>query len=425
MLPLEGKSRGISMQFVANFEIKTETSIINDDLILRFEHPNGLYRVLMRNIPRSEYTIPFLLSLHLYFEASELNEAQEVAEELLTECLNMLSFTTGSKFMYHRIRQIVDASSESPVMRSVIMWADQIKYEDPQPFLDEKTKKTIEQLLEHDISPAIQRAMKWYRLGVNERVPDDQFMYFWFAIEIIAEFQKPSDKVSDRCPHCQSSLYCETCEKHPAHKPYAKQAIRALLKSVDQECDDSTIESLEKTRNSLMHGSILREIEDSLPEPHEEIVDVLGRLLWKALIHQFPKEIFDGTLILGYPSTYINRTLKAATHLETIVSTTPEGDFNLDFSGFQAKVIPFGPPQSASPRIINMTTDQYERLGQLRPEKKDQQEIRERILQRVEIKGGTVFAMVLSTDDALIKKSLKEGNTSAWQDLFREIYSAV
>jgi len=121
-------------------------------------------------------------------------------------------------------------------------------------------------------------------------------MYFWFALEIVAEFQKSTEKLPDRCPHCQSPLYCETCEKHPVHRPYAKQAIRALLKAVDEEGGDATVELLDKTRNSLMHGSTLRDIEDSLPQPHEQIVDTLGRLLRRALILQFPREMFDGVL---------------------------------------------------------------------------------------------------------------------------------
>ena len=48
-----------------------------------------------------------------------------------------------------------------------------------------------------------------------------------------------------------------------------------------------------------MHGITLREVEAELPDPHEQIVDVLDQLVWKALIHQFPKEIFDGKTVMG------------------------------------------------------------------------------------------------------------------------------
>lgn len=408
------------MKVVANYEVKTECSVVTDELVLRIQHPKGLYRARIQNIPRSVYTTPFLLSLHLYFDAPTVDEAQEVADSLLVDCLNMLAFTTGSRFQRHRIRQIVDATP-GQAMRRVLMWSDSIEYEDPQPFLDDKATQAIERLSEFDAPPAIRRAMRWYRLGINATVPDDQFMFFWFAVEIVAEFQKSPERVPDRCPKCRSPLYCESCKTHPDHKPFAKQAIRTLLKAVDKDCDDATVDRLEMTRNSLMHGKTLKDIEDSLPEPHEQIVDVLGRLLWRVLVHQFPKEMFDGKLSMGYPSTYIHRTANAVAHLETVVPVGADGDFDLSFTGTTAKLEPFGPPQSALPTVIRMSPEQHGRLGKLRYTEGDQQEMCQRIHGRVKMKDGHVHSLVLATDMAAINAALKRNETGAWQDLFREI----
>lgn len=154
------------MECVANYEIKTECSVVADGLVLRIKHPKGLYRGRIQNIPRQVYTTPFLLSLHLYFDAPTLGEAQDIADDLLADCLNMLAFTTGSRFQRHRTRQIVDATP-GIAGRSVLMWGDSIEYEDPEPLLDEDTARAIERLLEFDIPPAIRRAMRWYRLGIN------------------------------------------------------------------------------------------------------------------------------------------------------------------------------------------------------------------------------------------------------------------
>lgn len=410
------------MECVANYEIKTECSVVTDDLALRIKHPKGSYRVRIQNIPRQVYTTPFLLSLHLYFNAPTLNDAQDIADALLADCLNMLAFTTGSRFQRHRIRQIVDATAqENNGMRSLLMWSDQIEYDDPQAFLREDIPQTIERLLEFDIPPPIRRAMRWYRLGINETVPDDQFVNFWFALEIVAEFQKPTDKVFDKCPRCQAALYCESCKTHPVHKPFASQAIRALLKAADKECDDGTIDRLLKTRNSLMHGSTLKEIEDSLPQPHEQIVDVLGQLLWKALILQFPHGMFDGTLAMGYPSTYVHRTLRAIAQMQTITPVGGDGDLDLNFKGIEMKLVPFGPPQSALPTVISMSPKQYKRLAELRFMPGDHQEMCRRVYEKAKIKNGRVHVLVLSTDLALINDALKRGDTGAWQDFCREI----
>jgi len=106
------------MECVANYEIITECSIEADDIVLRIKHSKGLYRARIQNIPRPDYTTPFLLSLHLYFDAPTLDEARDIADDFLADCLNMLAFTTGSRFRHHRIRQIVDATPGKTGMRS-------------------------------------------------------------------------------------------------------------------------------------------------------------------------------------------------------------------------------------------------------------------------------------------------------------------
>lgn len=156
------------MECVANFEVKSELSVLADDRILRIKHPKGLYRARIQNIPRTVYTTPFLLSLHIYFDAPSLDEAKDISEECLVDCLNMLAFASGSRFELHRIRQLVDVTtSGQDGMRDVRLWSDSIEYEDPEPYLDEEMVKSIQRLLEFDAPPAIRRALRWYRLGIN------------------------------------------------------------------------------------------------------------------------------------------------------------------------------------------------------------------------------------------------------------------
>ena len=410
------------MHCVANFEVESEVSVVSDDLVLKIKDPNGAFRAQIRNIPRSEFTIPLLLSFHIYFEAPNLEDAQDIADDLLASCLNLLAFTSGSGFRKHRIRQIVNA--EPPLklaMRDVRMWGERIEYDDPQPFLTDQFSSSIERLLEFDIPPAIQRALRWYRLGIVASAPDDQFTYFWFALEIVAEFQKPTTKVHDKCARCQSPLYCEQCEKYPLHRPYAKQAIRELMKAADKTCDDETVELLDKTRNSLMHGTTLKEIESELPDPRESVVDTLGRILWKVLIRQFPKEMFDGKLIMGVPSTYVHYKVNSIAQIQTVVPVDSNGNFDLEFKGMTMAMQPFGPPQSASPIVLGMTPDQYDRLGTLSYTKGDHQEMLRRIHGRVQEREGNIYALVLATDMSLIRQAMEKKQDGPWQDLLREI----
>lgn len=409
------------MRVAANYEIRSNCSVVEDGQVLRIQHPRGLYKARTQNISRSAFDRPFLLSLHIYFEAPSLEQAEEIGEELLADCLNMLAFATGAGLQRHRIRQIVDATPGLDGMRSVLMWGDSIEYEDPQPCLDLDISRSVERLMEFDYPPAIRRALRWYRIAINEEHPDDQFMSFWFALEILAEYQKSPEKVPDRCPRCRSPLFCESCKLHPEHRPYAKQAIVALLKDVDSGCTDATIAILDKARNSLMHGTTLREVEAELPNPHEHIVDVLGQLVWSALIRQFPKEIFDGNTVMCFPSTFVHYSARGIAHIQTVVHENSEGELDLSFRGISMKMEAFGPPQSARPSVVRMTAEQHQRLVKLSYAEGDQRDLCKRVAARSKQQGEHFLSLVLATDMATVKSALEQNQPGTWVDLFRDI----
>jgi hypothetical protein len=408
------------MQCVANYEVQTDASVFEDGRWLTFEHPKGVFKVRLRNIVRQDYSTPFLLSLYLTFEAPDLDAAPDLADERLAECLNFLALATGCTYVRHRIRQIVDCTPGLK-MRSCLMWGDSIEHENPHPIIDERITASLGRLLTYDPPPVLRRAMRWYRIGINAENPDDQFQYFWFALELIAIARKSTDKVNDKCPHCQSALYCEKCEIHPMHRPYEKQAIRTLMQSVDKTCDDAIADRLEKARNTLMHGGTLREIQEHLPKPHEEIVDVLGRIVFKVLINEFPRETFLEKLSIASPSTYIHRTLSGIAHVQTVVPIEADGALDLSFSGMQVSLMPEGPPQSARPGLIGMSLQQYERLKRLCYEPGDHQEMCRRICGHVDAQGEQVIAKALSTDMTRILEAVNRGERGPWQDLFSEI----
>lgn len=412
------------MRCVANYEIESEMSVASDDIRLKLQHPKGHFQARIKNIVRDDYLTPFLLSLQLIFEAPSLNEAKDVAQEKLTECLNMLAFVTGAGVRRHRTKHIVDCTPLSG-MRDCLVWADSVGHEDPQPFIDENIIASMERLLQFDSPPAVRRALRWYRIGIHDSTPEDQFQYFWFALEILAEHQKASEKLADKCPRCKSPLYCENCKTHPTHRPYPKQAIRALIQSVDKASEEETIEALDKARNAIMHGATLEEIEEELPSSGEHIVDVLGRILFMALVHQFPKEILKETIQFGRPTTYIHRTRTGIAHVSTIVPKGEDGELDFDsFTGLKVSMVTDDPPQSGRPSIIKMTSDQHKQLALLTHKNGDHQQLCKRVYRRAKIANDKVMTLVLSRDMARIQEALKRGETGNWQDLFREIMGA-
>ena len=107
--------------------------------------------------------------------------------------------------------------------------------------------------------------------------------------------------------------------------------------------------------------------------------------------------------------------------MRTSVPANEDGDLDLSFTGIKAQMLPPGPPQSAKPTVIRMTPEQYERLGQLRFAKGDDQEMCRRIWDRGKQDGDFIYVVVLSTDMELIEDAVRRGDHSEWQDLFREI----
>ena len=165
----------------------------------------------------------------------------------------------------------------------------------------------------------------------------------------------------------------------------------------------------------------MREIEESLPDPHEQVVDVLGRLVWRALLHQFPKEMFDGKMVIGYPTTYVHYVANAIAHIQTIVPQSADGNLDMSFTGMTAKMESDGPPQSALPSVIHMTADQHERLMRLGYGAGDQKDMCRRVANKYEKQGESVATLVLATDLTVIRSALERGEEGDWQSLFREL----
>lgn len=412
------------MECIANYEIQSDASIGLDDYELRFKHPRGIFKARLKNVVRKNRLTPFLLALQITFDSPSLQEAQDIGKEHLVDCMNMLSFATGASFTSHRTIVIIDGTPSSG-MRGCLLWPEDAGHEDPEPFLDDGIAKTIEWLLQYDAPPVVRRALRWYRFGVNASQPEDQFQYFWFALEILAEYKKPAEKVAEKCPRCKSPLYCETCKEHPTHRLFVKQAIRSLIESVDAECTEEIISNLDEARNRLMHGATLKEIEDRLPEPREEIVDVLGRLVFEALLHQFPKEENDKKISFGMPTTYVHRKLTSVVHAETVIPLDERREFSMGgLHGTTVTMGKDGPPQSAFPLVIEMTPEQQQRLGALTKEKGEGQEMCQRIYKNVIDNNGKRLSLVLATDMSRIKEAINKKESGGWQDLFREIITA-
>ena len=150
-------------------------------------------------------------------------------------------------------------------------------HELPYPVLTSAIFKSVEVFAEAKISDRMRRVLRWFARGVRSPYPDDQFQYFWFVVELLAQLDKVPEQVNDLCSKCRHPLYCEKCGMHPTHRPYPKQAILGLFGSTISDEPDVFFVKANKVRNCLLHGDDIRRVEIEVQLGIGEMVDKLGR----------------------------------------------------------------------------------------------------------------------------------------------------
>lgn len=199
-------------------------------------------------------------------------------------------------------------------MRECLYFSPSTAHDDaPYETLDQRLLDTVALLQAHPLSPRLRRAMKWFGNGVASKSPDDQFVYFWFVVELIAQLVKDPSPVSDKCPVCREPLYCSTCEKTPLHRPYPKQAIEQLF----SESGAAELYSRASTaRNMLMHGDEMTAIEEALQIEFPGLVNDMGKLAWISILNQFLPVLIGKIPVFLECSQYVYMNLSGTAHMQ-------------------------------------------------------------------------------------------------------------
>lgn len=227
-----------------------------------------------------------VLSARLEFEAPSLDEAREISEGYLAQALNAACYVTGHSFAYNSLKQIVDWTS-GLTMRDIRLFHEVPMRETADAGLSEEFARSIEHHIFTQTGQRQQTALRWFRLGLQASSTEDQFTYFWFALEIAAESLKDTEKVPSSCPHCRGPLYCKSCDKTPVHRKYAGEAIRGLVDRLRTRDSDDVFPVLQRIRHTLMHGDRIASVIDDLPCTEEQAVNVLCHITREAMRGMF------------------------------------------------------------------------------------------------------------------------------------------
>jgi hypothetical protein len=259
--------------------------VLDSDLCLKAgEGPftlNGPDSTLtLSNIGTDDALPDAVLSAQLIFEADSFKNIREVASGKLTEALNCLTFATNRKFSLRLLKRVIDWTP-GIVTRNATIYVETPEWDVAEPALDSAFMDTAERLLAMQSGDELKAAMRWYRMGIQAPNLEEQFSYFWFALEIAAETLKGSEKVASKCPQCQGPLFCEKCCDYPTHRRYPGEAIQQTIRRVHPAGADEIFKTLQLIRHTLMHGGRIISVVDRLPCDEQQAVNKLAFVTWQ------------------------------------------------------------------------------------------------------------------------------------------------
>jgi hypothetical protein len=199
------------MRCLADFVLDSDLCLKADRRPLTLNDPKGRFSVTLSNASKAEYAVPdAVLSAQVIFDTdlvlvTKFREIRELATNLLEEALSVLTYTTNRKFVPRTLKRLIDWTP-GLVERDAMIYTETPEWDLAEPALDEAYICTAERMLSMQAGQAHQAAMRWHRIAVQEGNLEQQFSYFWFALEIVAEALKGPERVPSRCPRCQGAL---------------------------------------------------------------------------------------------------------------------------------------------------------------------------------------------------------------------------
>jgi hypothetical protein len=298
----------------------------------------------LKDTPGEEGT---LLSVQIVLNSDDLKHAQELGLKKVRELLCAWSFATNMPFRIANLRRIVDWTPGLQE-RDCIQYFVHPAYDRPYKVLDQECLATAARIADAPLSSTLRRALRWFANGVSSTYPDDQFYYFWLAIELVAVETKLPDPVNDACPKCRGPLFCQTCNLHSMHKPYPKQAILTLFKKHIEDSPDKLFAQADRIRNALMHGDDLDVLQACTGVTLEVIVNSIGRLTWVALLSTIIAKLRangeSGGLPVMETNKYVNHQLKVSINI-SVTSEDPNCPRLDELPNFEGSLV-FKPEES-------------------------------------------------------------------------------
>lgn len=300
--------------FRCEFKVTCDLVLGKEKDVLSIEGIDGNTYEFANAPADEEGHIPYLI-VTVYGESESIDEAREHLRSCLAKQLDMFTFATHSRCKIDEPIRLVEWDAGKQERHFKSFHTSDARFP-PEPNLSQDFLNSSSILDNADPLPFIRTALKYFRYGVLDSQPEDQFMRFWLALEVIAENMKENEQVPIVCPECNKVMTCGECGTQPTRTPMAKQAIELLSERIIGKDWRVVTKPLFITRNGIMHGSSTSSIEKKSKQPISNSVNDLAKLVWNAIrINIKLSEEEASKLVLGHwGGDFVNKRMVAAVH---------------------------------------------------------------------------------------------------------------
>lgn len=125
-----------------------------------------------------------------------------------------------------------------------------------------------------NVSPKLAGSFRWFRKGLQSEFPEDAYLCFWIALEMLAPEFAVGESRFMLCPRCQKQFeICPNCNETTESRPQASEGIIALFRE-HLGWPKKKYRDLNRTRGKLMHGG--KPVSESF---RHELIDGNGQIM--------------------------------------------------------------------------------------------------------------------------------------------------
>lgn len=254
------------------------------------------------------------LVAHVVGNAISADKAPGILRDRLANHLDLLAFVTQSRFKISNELRLIDWEPHQKSRKMFVLNSQDARYPpEPQPL--EILIKSATAFDREGLQDFVRKALKYYRYGLLEDQPEDQFMRFWLSLEIIAVNTMEETTTLMSCVSCGTSLTCK-CGHIPTRRVMATEAILQMCDNIHGGEHREMSRKLLKARNSLMHGGSVETIESECKLSMIELTGHLGVVTWHAILSASPQSNVDDFVIVDRGTDITPLRLNLRTHIE-------------------------------------------------------------------------------------------------------------